>query len=160
MEVCSDLSFFNKTKWPLPMREMTCNHQLVVCVKLYRFSNYMDKCSGGQTYLTVDKHGKVSLRSLKSLETLAEADWKSYNPPKKLNHREFRFWVSRSTGKCLTVFGGNKKKRTVGVADCKFNGSNRGQLFAFRFHYHQAFCCCGVHNEWSESSEFKGSIVI
>ncbi|KAL6221497.1 hypothetical protein ACLB2K_004893 [Fragaria x ananassa] len=113
----------------------------------HRFSNYMDKCSGGQTYLTVDKHGKVSLRLLKSLETLAEADWKSYNPPKKLNHREFRFWVSRSTGKCLTVFGGNKKKRTVGVADCKFNGSNRGQLFAFRFHYHQAFCCCGVHNE-------------
>jgi len=113
----------------------------------HRFSNYMDKCSGGQTYLTVDKHGKVSLRSLRSLESLADADWKSYNPPKKLNHREFRFWVSRSTGKCLTVFGGNGKKRIVGVVNCKFDGSNRYQLFAFRFHYHKAFCCCGVQNE-------------
>ncbi|XP_008243081.1 PREDICTED: uncharacterized protein LOC103341346 [Prunus mume] len=113
----------------------------------HRFSNYMDKCSGGQTYLTVDEHGKVSLRLLSSLKNLAEADWKSFNPPKKLNHREFRFWVSHSTGKCLTVFGGNTKKRTVGVAECKFDGSNPYQLFAFRFHYHKAFCCCGVHNE-------------
>ncbi|CAK9178658.1 unnamed protein product, partial [Ilex paraguariensis] len=79
-----------------------------------RFSNYMDKCSGGQNYLTVDKHGE-SLLSLKSLESLAEADWKSINPPKKLNHRGFRFWVSRCTEKCLTV--GNTKKRTVGVAE-------------------------------------------
>ncbi|XP_030528101.1 uncharacterized protein LOC115739236 [Rhodamnia argentea] len=76
----------------------------------HRLSNYMDKCSGGQSYLTVDKHGKVSLRSLKSLENIAGADWKSINPPKKFNHREFRFWVSGSTGKCLTVFYGNSEK--------------------------------------------------
>ncbi|KAJ4833639.1 hypothetical protein Tsubulata_001261 [Turnera subulata] len=113
----------------------------------HRFSNYMDKCAGGQTYLTVDKHGKVTLRPLKALESLAEADWKSINPPKKLNHRGFRFWLSHSTGKCLTVFGGKKIKRTVGVADCKFDGSNPFQLFAFRFHYHKAFCCCSVHND-------------
>nr|GEX23796.1 50S ribosomal protein like [Tanacetum cinerariifolium] len=112
----------------------------------HRFSNYMDKCSGGNNYLTVN-HGKVNLRSLTSLESLAFADWKSINPPKHLNHREFRFWVSRGTGKCLTVFGGNSKKRTVGVADCKFNGANKGQLFAFRFHYHNSFCCCGRHND-------------
>lgn len=106
----------------------------------------MDKCSGGQNYLTVDKHGKVRLRSLESLESLAEADWKSYNPPPHLNHREYRFWFSRSTGKCLTVFGGKTNKRIVGVADCKFNGANLGQLFAFRFHYHNTFCCCNLHN--------------
>ncbi|GMP78942.1 hypothetical protein CsSME_00034688 [Camellia sinensis var. sinensis] len=79
----------------------------------------MDKCSGGQSYLTVDKNGRVSLRS---------------------------FWVSNSSGKCLTVSGGKKEKRTMGVADCKFDGSNPYQLFAFRFHYHKAFCCCGLHN--------------
>uniref|UniRef100_A0A803Q9F6 Uncharacterized protein n=1 Tax=Cannabis sativa TaxID=3483 RepID=A0A803Q9F6_CANSA len=112
----------------------------------HRFNNYMDKCSDEDTYLTVDKHGKVSMRKLSSLHSLAEADWKSINPPKKLDHRELRFWVSNATGKCLTVFGGKTKKRTVGVADCKFDGSNLGQLFAFRFHYHNAFCCCGVHN--------------
>ncbi|GFS46138.1 hypothetical protein Acr_00g0100350 [Actinidia rufa] len=113
----------------------------------HRFRNYMDKCSGGQSYLTVDKHGRVSLRSLSSLETLAEADWKSINPPKNLNHRSFRFWVSRSTGKCLTVFKGKTKKSTVGVYDCEYDGSNLYQLFAFRFHYHKAFCCCGLRNE-------------
>ncbi|KAI9191444.1 hypothetical protein LWI28_008551 [Acer negundo] len=113
----------------------------------HRFSNYMDKCSGGQSYLTVDKEGKVSLRSLNSLERLSEADWKSYNPPPKFNHREFRFWVSHSIGKCLTVFPGKTTKHIVGVAECKFDGSNVNQLFAFRFHYHKAFCCCGVHNE-------------
>ncbi|KAK6930409.1 hypothetical protein RJ641_004503 [Dillenia turbinata] len=113
----------------------------------HRFSNHMDKCSGGQSYLTVDKNGRVSLRSLKSLRSLAEADWKSINPPKKLNHRGFRFWVSHSTGKCLTVFGGKKNKRVVGVAECQFDGSNPYQLFAFRYHYHKAFCCCGLHNE-------------
>ncbi|XP_056161493.1 uncharacterized protein LOC130135771 [Syzygium oleosum] len=113
----------------------------------HRFSNYMDKCSGGQSYLTVDKHGKVGLRSLTSLENIADADWKSINPPKKYNHREFRFWVSGSTGKCLTVFSGNSEKRIVGVSDCKFDGSNPFQLFAFRFHYHKTFCCCGLHNE-------------
>ncbi|KAK9051532.1 hypothetical protein SSX86_028159 [Deinandra increscens subsp. villosa] len=112
----------------------------------HRFSNYMDKCSGGENYLTVNKHGKVSLQSLTSLESLAFADWKSINPPKHLNHREFRFWVSRGTGKCLTVFGGSSKKRTVGLADCKFDGANKGQLFAFRFHFHNSFCCCGHHN--------------
>ncbi|KAF9620695.1 hypothetical protein IFM89_013995 [Coptis chinensis] len=112
----------------------------------HRFSNYMDKCSGGQSYLSVDQHGIVALRSLRSLKSLAQADWKSYNPPKNLNHREFRFWVSRSTGKCLTVFGGKTKKQ-VGVSDCKFKGSNPYQLFAFRFHYHKAFCCCGRYNE-------------
>nr|CAN75811.1 hypothetical protein VITISV_004632 [Vitis vinifera] len=116
-------------------------------IMVHRFSNYMDKCSGGQSYLTADKHGKVSLRSLSSLKSLAEADWKSINPPKELNHRELRFWVHLGTGKCLTVFGGKTKKRTVGVAKCKFDGSNPYQLFAFRFHYHKAFCCCGVHNE-------------
>lgn len=113
----------------------------------HRFSNYMDRCSGGQSYLTGDKHGKVGLRSLNSLENIADADWKSINPPKKYNHREFRFWVSSSTGKCLTVFGGNSEKRIVGVSDCKFDGSNPFQLFAFRFHYHKTFCCCGLHNE-------------
>ncbi|KAL3752857.1 hypothetical protein ACJRO7_000285 [Eucalyptus globulus] len=113
----------------------------------HRFNNYMDKCSGGQSYLTVDKHGKVSLRSLNSLESIADADWKSINPPKKFNHREFRFWVSGSTGKCLTVFVRSGKKQIVGVSDCKFDGSNPYQLFAFRFHYHKAFCCCGLHNE-------------
>ncbi|KAM0009758.1 putative ricin B-like lectin [Helianthus debilis subsp. tardiflorus] len=107
----------------------------------------MDKCSGGENYLTVSKHGKVSLQSLTSVESLAFADWKSIAPPKRLNHREFRFWVSRGTGKCLTVFGGNSKKRMVGVADCKFDGANKGQLFAFRFHYHNSFCCCGHHNK-------------
>ncbi|KAJ7949869.1 50S ribosomal protein like [Quillaja saponaria] len=112
----------------------------------HRFSNYMDKCSRGQSYLTVDKNGKVKLSSLSSLQSLSAADWKSINPPKKLNHREFRFWVFRSSGKCLTVFGGKTEKRTVGVADCKFDGSNTSQLFAFRFHYHKAFCCCGLHN--------------
>ena len=112
-----------------------------------RFSNFMDKCSGGQSYLTVDKLGKVSLRSLSSLESLAEADWKSINPPKELNHREFRFWLSGSTGQCLTVFGGKTIKRSLGVAECKLDGSNPSQLFAFRFQYHKAFCCCGLHNE-------------
>ncbi|CAH1453011.1 unnamed protein product [Lactuca virosa] len=112
----------------------------------HRFSNYMDKCSGGQNFLTVDKHGEVKLRSLTSLESLAFADWKSINPPKHLNHRQFRFWVSRATGKCLTVFGGKTKKRALGVADCKFDGGNTGQLFAFRFHYHYSFCCCGRYN--------------
>ncbi|KAK7824622.1 hypothetical protein CFP56_034242 [Quercus suber] len=107
----------------------------------------MDKCSGGQSYLTVDRQGKVSLRSLNSLESLAEVDRKSINPPTKFNHREFRFWLSRYTGQCLTVFGGKTSKRTVGVAECKMDGSNPYQLFAFRFHYHKAFCCCGHHNE-------------
>lgn len=68
-----------------------------------RFGNYMDKCSGGQSYLTVDRQGKVSLRSLNLLESLAEADWKSINPPTKFNHREFRFWLSHSTGQCLCL---------------------------------------------------------
>lgn len=107
----------------------------------------MDKCSGGQSYLTVDEHGNVGLRSLQSLAALAQADWKSINPPPKLNHRSLRFWQSRSTGKCLTVFGGKSKKRVVGVADCKLDGSNPFQLFAFRFHYHKAFCCCNLYNE-------------
>lgn len=111
-----------------------------------RFSNYMDKCSGGQRYLAVDKHGKVRLGSLISLERIGDADWKSINPPEELNHRQFRFWVSHTTGKCLTVFGDKTHKRTVGVSDCKFDGSNPFQLFAFRFHYHKAFCCCGVYN--------------
>ncbi|KAL0359303.1 UNVERIFIED_CONTAM: hypothetical protein Sangu_0779700 [Sesamum angustifolium] len=79
--------------------------------------------------------------------TKADADWKSINPPKKVNHHGFRFWVSHSTGKCLTVFGGKTEKRTVGVSDCEFDGSNPFQLFAFRFHYHKAFCCCGKYNE-------------
>uniref|UniRef100_M1DFB6 Uncharacterized protein n=1 Tax=Solanum tuberosum TaxID=4113 RepID=M1DFB6_SOLTU len=113
----------------------------------HRFRNYMDKCSEGQSYLTVDKHGQVRLDSLNSLRTLAEADWKSIAPPKKYNHRELRFWLSSSTGKCLTVFGGKGKKRRVGVAECMFDGSNPFQLFAFRFHYHNAFCCCNLHNE-------------
>ncbi|KAL5998425.1 hypothetical protein ACLOJK_009365 [Asimina triloba] len=108
--------------------------------------NYMDKCSKGQSYVTVDSHGKVALRALSSLTSLAQADWKSYNPPKNLNHRGFRFWRSGSTGKCLTVFGGKSNKRVVGVAGCKFDGSNPFQLFAFRFHYHNAFCCCNLHN--------------
>ncbi|CAA2957800.1 Hypothetical predicted protein [Olea europaea subsp. europaea] len=111
-----------------------------------RFKNYMSKCSS-KSYLTVDNHGTVNLRALESLESLAEADWKSINPPKKLNHREFRFWMSRSTGKCLTVFGGKAEKRNVGVSDGKFDGSNPYQLFAFRFHFHKAFCCCGQYNE-------------
>ncbi|OUZ99301.1 hypothetical protein BVC80_717g20 [Macleaya cordata] len=110
------------------------------------FSNYMDKCSGGQSYLSVDQHGKVALRSLSSLTSLAQADWKSIVPPPNLSHSEFRFWVSHSTGKCLTIFGGKTKKRVLGVADCKFDGSNLAQLFAFRFHYHKAFCCCGLFN--------------
>jgi hypothetical protein len=112
----------------------------------HRFSNYMDKCSGEQSYLTVDKHGKVRLGSLSSLERIGDADWKSINPPQELNHRQFRFWVSHTTGKCLTVFGDKTQKRTVGISDCKFDGSNPFQLFAFRFHYHKAFCCCGVYN--------------
>ncbi|PKI74987.1 hypothetical protein CRG98_004759 [Punica granatum] len=113
----------------------------------HRFSNYMDKCSGGASYLTVDKHGKVSLRSLNSLESLTEADWKSVAPMKQFNHQEYRFWVSSSTGKCLTVSGGKSEKRRLGVSKCKFDGSNPLQLFAFRFHYHNAFCCCGLHNK-------------
>lgn len=106
----------------------------------------MDKCSD-ETYLTVDKHGRVKLQALKKLSDLVDADWKSISPPTKLNHREFRFWVSHSTGKCLTVLGGKTEKRTVGVADCEFDGANPFQLFAFRFHYHKAFCCCGKYNE-------------
>ncbi|ERN20184.1 hypothetical protein AMTR_s00066p00110660 [Amborella trichopoda] len=107
----------------------------------------MDKYSGGQSFLTVDSNGNVGLRGLSSLTSMAQADWKSINPPPKLNHREFCFWFSRSTGKCLTVFQeGNKQKRTVGVSDCKFDGSNPFQLFAFRFHYHKSFCCCGLYN--------------
>ncbi|KAG9445799.1 hypothetical protein H6P81_011927 [Aristolochia fimbriata] len=114
----------------------------------HRFSNYMDKCSDGQNYLTVGKKGKVELGSLRSLATLGQADWKSINPPPEFNHRSFRFWVNRSNGKCLTVFKGKKsEKRRVGVSDCKFDGSNPFQLFAFRFHYHKAFCCCNLHNE-------------
>ncbi|KAI3856241.1 hypothetical protein MKW92_001405 [Papaver armeniacum] len=113
----------------------------------HRFSNYMDKCSEGQTYLSLDKKGKVAIRSLQSLASLAQADWKSINPPSHLNHREVRFWVSLSTGKCLTVLGGkNKFKRALGVAECRFDGSNLNQLFAFRFHYQKAFCCCGIFN--------------
>ncbi|KAI3962194.1 hypothetical protein MKX01_030744 [Papaver californicum] len=102
----------------------------------HRFSNYMDKCSEGQTYLSVDKKGKVAI-----------PNWKSINPPSNLNHREVRFWVSHSTGKCLTVLGGkNKLKRVLGLTECRFDGSNLNQLFAFRFHYHKAFCCCGIFN--------------
>ncbi|RZC86787.1 hypothetical protein C5167_030140 [Papaver somniferum] len=113
----------------------------------HRFSNYMDKCSEGQTYLSVDKKGKVAIRSLQALASLSQADWKSVNPPSHLNHREVRFCVSLSTGKCLTVLGGkNKVKRALGVAECRFDGSNVNQLFAFRFHYHKAFCCCGIFN--------------
>ncbi|KZV48481.1 hypothetical protein F511_18287 [Dorcoceras hygrometricum] len=113
----------------------------------HRFRNYMDKCSEGGSYLTVDKHGEVRLQALKSLTNLADADWKSINPPPHLNHREFRYWFSGSTGKCLTVFKGEGAKKAVGIADCKFDGSNTFQLFAFRFHYHKAFCCCGKYNE-------------
>ncbi|GAA0152473.1 hypothetical protein LIER_10947 [Lithospermum erythrorhizon] len=113
----------------------------------HRFRNYMDRCSNGQSYLSTDKHGNVKLHALESLEDMGDADWKSINPPKKLNHREFRFWVNRSTGKCLTVSEGNGKKRKVGVSKCKFDGSNPFQLFAFRFHYHKSFCCCGLRNE-------------
>ncbi|CAI9108243.1 OLC1v1007804C1 [Oldenlandia corymbosa var. corymbosa] len=113
----------------------------------HRFRNYMDKCSQGQSYLTVDQQGKVRLRSLSSLDDLGDADWKSFNPPKELNHREFRYWVNRRTGKCLTVLpNGKAEKHVVGIADCRFDGSNPFQLFAFRFHYHKAFCCCNVHN--------------
>lgn len=112
-----------------------------------RFSNYMDKCSGGASYPTVDKNGKVSLRSLSSLENLTEADWKSINPPKQFNRRGYRFWVSGGTGKCPTVFGGKSEERTVGVSKRKFDGSNPLRLFAFRFHYHNAFCCCNLRNE-------------
>ncbi|KAF5733955.1 hypothetical protein HS088_TW16G00396 [Tripterygium wilfordii] len=110
----------------------------------HRYSNYMDKCSDGPSFLTVDEQGKVSLRLLKSLTSLAQADWKTVNPPPNLNHRGFKFLVSGSTGKCLTVFGG-VGRRIVGTDTCSFVGLNLGQLFAFRFHY-QAFCCCGVHN--------------
>ncbi|KAI3470273.1 hypothetical protein Pfo_026936 [Paulownia fortunei] len=78
----------------------------------HRFRNYMDKCSD-ETYLTVDKHGTVNLRALKKLSNLADADWKSINPPKKLNHREFRFWVSHSTGKCLTVLGERQRNEQL-----------------------------------------------
>ncbi|XP_057781240.1 uncharacterized protein LOC130999659 isoform X2 [Salvia miltiorrhiza] len=112
----------------------------------HRFRNYMDKCSD-ESYLSADKHGRVKLRALKKLSNLSQADWKSVNPPKNLNHREFRFWVSHSTGKCLTVLKGKTEKRTLGVADCAFDGTNPFQLFAFRFHYHKAFCCCGKYNE-------------
>ncbi|KAL5716118.1 hypothetical protein ACHQM5_017849 [Ranunculus cassubicifolius] len=113
----------------------------------HRFINYMDKCSGGN-YLTVDAHGIVSTRSLNSLTDLGQADWKSYNPPRGENHREFRFWYNRYTGKCLTVFGGdNKTKRALGVSECRLDGGNPYQLFAFRFHYHMAFCCCGKYNQ-------------
>lgn len=94
----------------------------------HRFRNYMDRCSGGQSYITVDKKGKVSLRSYKALQSLGEADWKSINPPKRLNHREFRFWVNRSTGKCLAVFEEKTDKRTVGVSECKLDGSNTSSL--------------------------------
>ncbi|KAH7547646.1 hypothetical protein FEM48_Zijuj01G0331900 [Ziziphus jujuba var. spinosa] len=104
--------------------------------------------AGGQTYLTANKHGRVRLRSLNSLETLAEADWKSINPPVELNHREFRSWVSHSTGKCLTVFKGkSQNNQTLRTSDCKFDGSNLFQLFAFRFHYHKTFCCCGIYDD-------------
>ncbi|KAM4113537.1 hypothetical protein ACJW30_04G002700 [Castanea mollissima] len=123
------------------------NDRSIVSFIYDRFGNYMDKCSEGQSYLTVDMQGKVSLRLLNSLESLAEADWKSINPPTKFNHHAFGFWLSCSTGQCLTVFGGKTSKRTVGVAECKMDGSNPYQLFAFRFHYHKAFCCCGLHNE-------------
>ncbi|MCL7026200.1 hypothetical protein MKW94_011321 [Papaver nudicaule] len=54
--------------------------------------------SGSESgYHSVDKKGKVAIRSLKSLASLAQADWKSINPPSNLNHREVRFWVSLST---------------------------------------------------------------
>ncbi|KAI3927168.1 hypothetical protein MKW92_049031 [Papaver armeniacum] len=103
------------------------------------FRNYMDKCSEGQTYLTI--------RSLQALASVAQADWKSNNPPSHLNHREVRFWVSLNTGKYSTELGGkNKFKRALGVAECRFDGSNLDQLFAFGFHYHKAFCCCGIFN--------------
>ncbi|CAN1286856.1 hypothetical protein LINPERPRIM_LOCUS19432 [Linum perenne] len=102
--------------------------------------------SGYHSYLTVDRAGKVGLQALKSLKSLEDADWKSINLPMKLNHRGFRFWMSRSTGKCLTVLGVHGEKKPVGVADCKFDGSNNNQFFAFRFHYDKAFCGCGVSN--------------
>lgn len=108
----------------------------------------MDKCSDGGSYLTVDKHCKARLQAQNSLKYLADADWKSINPPPHLNHREFRFWVSSSTGKCLTVFREKSVKRTVGITDCEFDGSNAFQLFAFLFHYHKVFCCCGEYNEY------------
>ncbi|MCL7030400.1 hypothetical protein MKW94_005070 [Papaver nudicaule] len=88
--------------------------------------------SEGQTYLSVDKKGKVAIRSLKSLASLAQADWKSINPPSHLNHREVQF--------C------NQLKRVLGVAECRFDGSNLNQLFGFQFRYHKAFCCCGIFN--------------
>lgn len=71
----------------------------------------MDKCSNGQSYLAVDKKDKVGLHSLKSLESLAQADWKSINPPPKYNHRSFRFWINGSNGKCFTVFNKHKGKK-------------------------------------------------
>lgn len=55
-------------------------------------------------------------------------------------------WESTS-GSASGVFGGKTEKRTVGVSDCEFDGSNPFQLFAFRFHYHKAFCCCGKYND-------------
>lgn len=58
----------------------------------------MDKCSD-ESYLSLDKHRTVKVGALKKLTTLSQADWKSVDPPKKLNHHEFKFWASRSTGK-------------------------------------------------------------
>ncbi|KAL3506982.1 hypothetical protein ACH5RR_032364 [Cinchona calisaya] len=43
----------------------------------------------GQSYLMVDRHSKVRLRAMSSLDNLAGADWKSINPLKELNNSEF-----------------------------------------------------------------------
>ncbi|ONK77300.1 uncharacterized protein A4U43_C02F5120 [Asparagus officinalis] len=113
----------------------------------HRFINYMDKCSNGHRYLSViDEIGTVGLQPLTSLKTPAQAEWKTLNPPPNFNHNGLRFWMNRFTGKCLTVLDkGSTQKRVVGVTECEPNGSNPLQLFAFRFHYHKAFCCCGLY---------------
>ena len=117
-----------------------------ILISSCRFSNYMDKCSHGQSYLAViDSVGTVGLRSLSSLEDPAQADWKTLSPPPYREHQGFRYWMNGATGKCLTVLPkGSKQKRVVGVAECRLDGLNPYQLFAFRFHYHKAFCCCGL----------------
>ncbi|GLJ15442.1 hypothetical protein SUGI_0253540 [Cryptomeria japonica] len=111
----------------------------------HRFENYMDKCSNNRLLMAI-KDSKVGINKA-TKENLASAEWKRINAPKNENHKGFSFWQSRNTGLCLTVGKGKGPKRPMVMEKCKLDGSVTRQLFAFRFHYRNAFCCCNLHNK-------------
>lgn len=105
----------------------------------------MDKCSNNRL-LMAKKDLTIGINKM-TKENLASAEWKRINAPKNVNHKGFNFWVLRSTGLCLAVGKGKGQKRPMVMEKCKLDGSNTRQLFALRFHYRGAFCCCNLHNQ-------------